>query len=51
MKQAAVIFLRGSGSSGSAKKDEDDDEEEDGDKKKLKDQLSSKAYLFCCHTH
>ena len=46
MKQATVIFLRGSGS---AKKDEDD-EEEDGDKKKLKDQLRGKAYLFC-HTH
>ena len=47
MKQATVIYLRGSGS---AKKDEEDDEEEDGDKKKLKDQLSGKAYLFC-HTH
>ena len=47
MKQATVIFLRGSSS---AKKDEDEEEEEDGDKKKLKDQLSGKACLFC-HTH
>ena len=47
MKQATIIYLRGSSS---AKKDEDDEEEEDGDKKKLKDQLSGKACLFC-HTH
>ena len=46
IKQATVIYLRGSGS---AKKDEEDDEEEDGDKKKLKDQLNGKAYLFLPH--
>ena len=45
IKQAIVIYLRGSDS---AKKDEDD-EEGDAEKKKLKDQLSSKAYLFLSH--
>ena len=51
MKQAAVLFLRASGSAKKDDKDEkdDDDEEEDGDKKKLKDQLSSKAHIPLPH--
>ena len=43
MKQAAVLFLRGSGSAKKDDKDEDDDNEEEDGYRKLKDQLSGKA--------